>query len=348
MSLSIAILGASGAVGSVLSAQILRAGILEPGDRLQLVGHGEEVCLGKLFAIRIDLLDAFDDLRVQIEVASNAREAEADVVIVAEGVAMPGTCLDRREMGRANVPIFRRAADACAARLPDAIFIILSNPVELAVQIFAESIDRKRIVGMGAEQDSLRFARAIAHTLGLHRNDVRASVWGEHGNNMLPMWSSVRLHTGAYEKHQALDNLTKLAEIEPLQARVISLRTLVHQHLEKKQIGLAYDSLDAALPDARIFVEPFVTASAIHSTPNATANAVINILHGLRAEDKRQLHGQVHLDGELESVSGILGIPISISYEGWQLHQDWIHTESEQLRLAPTARTIQSFLQECM
>jgi hypothetical protein len=57
LSISIAILGASGYVGSALCAHILSFGILEPEDRIQLVGHGEPASQGRLLAIRADLLE---------------------------------------------------------------------------------------------------------------------------------------------------------------------------------------------------------------------------------------------------------------------------------------------------
>jgi malate dehydrogenase len=73
------------------------------------------------------------------------------------------------------------------------LFVIVSNPVELAVKVFSEKLGRERVIGMGAEQDSLRFARAIAHDLYISRQYVMAAVLGEHGQAMVPVWSSVQL-----------------------------------------------------------------------------------------------------------------------------------------------------------
>src|SRR5205823_14643948 len=72
-------------------------------------------------------------------------------------------------------------------------FIVVRNPVELGVEILSCAADRKRVIGMGAQQDSLRFARAIAADLGITRHDVRATVMGEHGQAMVPLWRSVEL-----------------------------------------------------------------------------------------------------------------------------------------------------------
>lgn len=88
MSTAIAIIGASGSVGSMLAAQILRSQLLEPGDRLQLVGHGSPTSEVKLLSTRIDLLDAFDDERVEIEVVPKIIDVDADIVVIASGVTV--------------------------------------------------------------------------------------------------------------------------------------------------------------------------------------------------------------------------------------------------------------------
>jgi malate dehydrogenase len=181
MSVRIAILGASGAVGGTLAVHILRSGLLEPQDCLMLVGHGAHSIERRLMPVRVDLLDAFDDERVQISIVPDIDEFEADIVVVAAGETKSSENATRRDLAVVNLPIFRQIAQECAARLPRALFIVVSNPVELAVQVLTEVVDRQRVIGMGSEQDSLRFARAVATDLDVSRRHVRASVFGEHG-----------------------------------------------------------------------------------------------------------------------------------------------------------------------
>jgi malate dehydrogenase len=144
----IAILGASGSVGNALAAHILRAQLLEPADQLLLVGRGVLATERKLLGIRTDLIDAFDDERVRIEVVSDVCEVEADIVVVAAGVTASSATQTRRDLGVANREIFEHLADHCISRLAQALFIVVSNPVELAVKIFSLAIDRKRVIGM--------------------------------------------------------------------------------------------------------------------------------------------------------------------------------------------------------
>jgi malate dehydrogenase len=142
MSVRIAILGASGAVGSTLALHILRAGLLEPQDALMLVGHGTRSIERRLMPLRVDLLDAFDDERVQIEICPDIDDFEADIVVVATGATRSSEHVTRRDLAQVNLPIFRRIAQECVARLPRALFIVVSNPVELAVQVLTEVVVR--------------------------------------------------------------------------------------------------------------------------------------------------------------------------------------------------------------
>jgi malate dehydrogenase len=255
----IAILGASGSVGSALAIHILRARLLEPADQLLLVGRGVLATQRKLLATRMDLMDAFDDERVRIEVVPDISDFEADIVIVAAGVTASSTSETRRDLGVANRVIFEHIADACVARLPHALFIVVSNPVELAVKIFSLAGDRKRVIGMGAQQDSLRFMRAIAADLGVSRHDVRATVMGEHGEGMIALWRSVELMA---DDSQAADRLAVLRARgagSSLEMRVAALRSGVSRLLSENRISESYTLTQRALPDARIFVENQIT-----------------------------------------------------------------------------------------
>ena len=146
MSTSIAILGASGMVGSSLAAQLLRSQLLEPGDRLQLAGHGSQETEAKLLGTRIDLLDAFDEGRVEVEVVPRLSDLDADIVIVAAGVGMSAACTTRRDMGIANRAVFEEIAEQCALHVPNSLFIVVSNPVPVRLGFCTE---RYRISKLG-------------------------------------------------------------------------------------------------------------------------------------------------------------------------------------------------------
>ena len=344
MSHTISIIGASGSVGSTLAAQILRSNLLARGDRLQLVGHGVSSSSSKLLATRVDLMDAFDDDSVDIELVANIQDTEGDIVVMCAGAGLGGNLKDRRDLGRFNLPVFQEIASVCAEVIPASTFIIVSNPVELAVEIFAEKLGRERVMGMGAEQDSLRFARAIAHDLGLNRHDVFASVLGEHGQAMVPLWSSVKVDTNDPIILKSLAALIDRSKEVPLAQRAAELKSVVFELLQTEQIEEAYEVTRRALPDARIFAQPLITGHAIHSTPNATANATLRFLSAALGTDSHPLQGQVVLDGEFASIHGVCGVPLIVKRDGWELGTLNLPTEEELAQVRLAAASIANYL----
>jgi malate dehydrogenase len=348
MSSRIAILGASGAVGSSLAAHILRSHLLEPSDSLLLVGHGVLASERKLLGTRIDLLDAFDDERVNIEIVPDVCDVEADIIVIAAGVSLSPQCSNRRDMGAANRVVFERIAEQCASRLPQALYVVVTNPVELGVHILSGAADRKRVIGMGAQQDALRFARAIAADLGMSRHDVRASVLGEHGNAMVPLWRSVELLVRDPIHADALKDLVERGLGRPLEERVEALRSQVANLVLEERIAEAYDVTRSALPDARIFVEPFITRHSMHSTPNATSNATLQCLAAALANDRRRIHGQVFSTGEVLGNHGVCGIPLTLRSDGWHADAlDWLDLD-ERSALMGSMECIEQCIAEIM
>lgn len=339
MSRRIAILGASGSVGGTLAVHILRSHLLEPTDQLLLVGHGVLATERKLLSTRIDLLDAFDDERVRIEIVPDVSDVKADIIVVAAGASLASGRATRRDLGATNRMVFEHIADQCGCRLPEALFIVVSNPVELAVEILSLAGNPKRVIGMGAQQDSLRFARAIATDLAISRHDVRATVMGEHGQAMVPLWRSVEL---LVDNRRAADELTSLSErcaCIPLEDRVAALQSGVGQLVAEERVAEAYELTRQALPDARIFVEPFITAHSMHSTPNATANASLQCIAAALADERRQIHGQVVLKEEVLGLNGICGIPLTLGHDGWHAEPlDWLDLDE----MAAVARSVES------
>lgn len=226
------------------------------------------------------------------------------------------------------------------------MFIIVSNPVELAVHIFSEKLGRNRVIGMGAEQDSLRFARAIADNLGMSRHDVFASVLGEHGQAMIPLWSSVELNTTDERCLADLESMRVRSGATPLDQRVAELKRRVLEFLEKELINEAYEITRQSLPDARIFVQPLITWRTIHSTPNATANATLRFLTELLANKQRPLHGQVLLSGEFSEIQGVCGVPLEINSNGWRVRLVKPLLEEEESKIWFAAASIEKYVSE--
>ena len=339
MSLSVAVYGATGAVGSTLLVHLCNSNLLKAGDRVMLVGRGTEDNRTNLMAMRVDLLDAFDEAEVDLQVADDLEAVNADIFVMAAGKTASPEIRTRRGLAEENAPLFHDTARRLYAVCPAATVIVISNPVELGVAIFSRHFDRKRVMGMGAQQDSLRFARAIALRLGVRRSRVRASVFGEHGEAMVPAWSSVYIADPDPDLLSALIDLRLEFEGPEDASEARSAMSDVGSLLDDHQVGSAYALIETASPQAKAMVEPYITVTRLNSTPNATANATLAFIEALVRADERKLHGQVLLDGEFCDISGVCGAPIQLTTSGWHIasHEPLTWHERHQIDLAKQA-----------
>ena len=314
----ISIVGAAGEVGRAFAAHLLRAGIMNTSARLQLVGHGLEASEHKLLAERCDLLDAFHETAPTIDVANAPEEIAADIVVVAAGATISGGGGDRRDLAAANRPLFETLGAALAANgTCRELVVVVTNPVELGVEILSRHLDRQRVLGMGAQQDSLRFARAIAVDAGVRRDSVHAWVCGEHGAAQIPLWSSVRIRgcaTSDFMMAQLRGSERQTDFADELKLHQTKIKDLLSQD----KIRAAFALAEALPADLRAAIEPFITVQCLHSTPHATANATLEVVRALQTGREEVVGAQVRLEGEFRDFHTTLGLPVIVDASGWR------------------------------
>ncbi len=118
-----------------------------------------------------------------------AKTANSDVVVITSGIPRkPG--MTREELIGVNAGIVKSVAGNILKYSPDAIIVVISNPMDTMTYLSLKSLGlpKNRIIGMGGALDSSRFKYFLSQALGCNANEVEGFVIGGHGDTtMIPM-----------------------------------------------------------------------------------------------------------------------------------------------------------------
>lgn len=125
----------------------------------------------------------------------------SDVVVITSGVARkPGQ--SRLELAQTNVNIMKSIIPQVTKACPDAIFVLVANPVDILTYQFAKTsgIPADRIIGTGTLLDTARLRTRLADDCGVAQPNVHAYVFGEHGDSSFVPWSLANIASIPVEK----------------------------------------------------------------------------------------------------------------------------------------------------
>jgi len=117
-----------------------------------------------------------------------AGSADSDIVIITAGIARkPG--MSRDDLMSTNAGIMKSVTREVAALSPDAVIIVVSNPLDAMCHVAYEAsgFPKHRVVGMAGVLDSARFRAFIAMELNVSVENIHAFVLGGHGDTMVPL-----------------------------------------------------------------------------------------------------------------------------------------------------------------
>lgn len=317
--MDISIIGASGGCGREIATRLVSEGVLGRQELLQLVGGNPNSSRPSyLHGLRADLQDAYAENIPEIDVTDNADDIIGDIVVMSAGATLPSdagqaaSVQSRDGLGQANVGLFEHFAAAVARNRKGnpPIVIIVSNPVELGVHIFSRHLPREYVLGMGAFSDSQRFRWEIARQLGIGRQRVHASMAGEHGLGMVPLWSTVRIHGLQTEELAAtiarLRDGTRSADFP--QRLAAEHATLMSAMMADPINGpvQALERVSRLPPDLRVALKPFPVHYSQAKTISATATAAVEMVTALCQGRAVEICAQYQHCGEL-GIHGPIG-----------------------------------------
>jgi malate dehydrogenase len=320
--MDVSIIGAGGDCGRQVAIQLLAERVLSPSERLQLVGREGGSSAHTLYGLASDLVDAYAEAAPEIDVALRPEEIVGDIIVMAAGVTMPTHLsgeMTRESLGQRNYSVFEAYARALARDgHGQEVVIVVSNPVELGVEVFSRYLGRHRVIGIGGYQDSLRFRRELAADLGVRRQMVSADVVGEHGDDMVPVWSSVRCYGMDREELAGrLERFRRGHTVGQFPEELQREKKAVLELLSAGSVREGFDRVDRLPPDLRVVLKPYVTHLSGAKTATATANVTVDLVRTLMDGREIVVAGQVRLEGEWYGIHASLGVPIVVSNQGW-------------------------------
>jgi malate dehydrogenase len=210
-----------------------------------------------------------------------ADTAGSDLVIITAGIARkPG--MSREDLLKVNAGIVRDVAAQVKASSPDAILIMVSNPLDVMAYVAkqATGFPRERVIGMAGVLDTARYRSFIAMELDVSVEDIQALVLGGHGDTMVPLASYTTVSG-------------------------IPLRQL-----------LAQERIDALVDRARTGGAEIVALLKTGSAYYAPAAATVQMAEAIARDKKRILPCSAWLEGEYGMNDLFLGVPCKLGSSG--------------------------------
>lgn len=301
--MKITVVGA-GAVGATCADNIARK---ELAEEVVLVDIKEGLAEGKA-------LDMFQtasmlefDTRIVGSTNDYSKTANSDVVVITSGVPRkPG--MTREELIGINAGIVKTVTENILKHSPNAIIIIISNPMDTMTYLALKNsgVAKNRIIGMGGILDSARFKAYLSAELQCSPNDLHAVVIGGHGDTtMIPLI-----------RHATLNGKPVSSILSPEKQKQVVADTMVGGATLTKLIG----------------------TSAWYAPGAAGAMLVESIIR----DQKKVFPCCVYLDGEYGEKDICIGVPVVIGRNGWEKILDYDLNEEEKALFAKSAEAVRN------
>jgi malate dehydrogenase len=232
--------------------------------------------------------------------------ADSDIVIITAGIPRkPG--MSRDDLISTNAGIVRNVTQEVASRSPEAIIIIVSNPLDAMCHVAYDTcgFPKQRVLGMAGVLDSARFRAFISMELNVSVENTHAFVLGGHGDTMVPLprYSTV-----------AGIPITEL---------------------------LAKDRIDALVERTRNGGAEIVGLLKTGSAYYAPASAAVEMAESILKDKKKILPCAAYLQGEYGIQDLFIGVPVKLGAEGAEEIIEITLAEEEQQALQKSADAVQ-------
>jgi L-lactate dehydrogenase len=189
--MKITIIGGGGRVGSCAAFALQTAGLV---SEIQILDANKDMAEGEALDLLHGAAFAGDQ---RIYAGDYSRAAESDLFVITAGLRRKPD-ESRLDLINRNVVLFVQILDSLksAGLRKDAHVFVVSNPVDILTQLAVQRLGLpwQQVYGLGTMLDTSRFSSFIADELKLAATQVKALILGEHGDSMVPIWSSAAVN----------------------------------------------------------------------------------------------------------------------------------------------------------
>jgi malate dehydrogenase len=231
--------------------------------------------------------------------------ANSEIVVITAGIARkPG--MSRDDLLNTNAGIVKQVSENVKATSPDAIIIMVSNPLDVMSYVAKEvtGFPRERVLGMAGVLDTARYRAFLAEELDVSVRDIQAMVLGGHGDTMVPLIS--------YTSVSGIP-ITQLIGKERLDAIVDRTRNGGAEIVKYLKTGSAY---------------------------YAPSAAAVQMCEAIVRDQKRILPCAAWLEGEYGMSGLFLGVPCKLGRRGLEQILEVTLTDEEREALARSAEAV--------
>ncbi len=235
--------------------------------------------------------------------------AGADVCVVTSGIPRkPG--MSRDDLVKTNADIVRSVAKGIRENAPDALVIVITNPLDAMVYLMQKEtgFPANRVVGMAGVLDTARYQSFLAEELNVSVSSVSAFVLGGHGDDMVPVRSYTTCGGIPVEKMISTERLDAI----------------------EKRVRGAGGEVVALLKTGSAFYSPAASA--------------IQMVESYLFDQKRVLAAAAHLSGEYGLKDIYLGVPVIIGKGGVEKILEISLNDAEKKALAESAERVKGLL----
>lgn len=253
--MKVTIIGGGGRVGSCAAFALQCAGLV---SEIQILDANRDMADGEALDLLHGSAFAGDQ---KIYAGDYSRAVDSDIFLITAGLRRKPD-ESRLDLINRNVVLFAQILESikAAGLRKEAHVFVVSNPVDILTQLAVQRLGLpwNQVYGLGTMLDTSRFSSFIAAELKLAATQVKALILGEHGDSMVPIWSSATVNglllTGLPECSPGFQNTiferTKGSGAEVIKRKGgagwavgIAIREVVHAVLLNQQVLLPVSSL---------------------------------------------------------------------------------------------------------